>query len=113
MALRSKRKWQKLTFIDNLHYIFMLNVLKFRKPYGTINKGLPFRIGQNHRGDVEARHTGSFHSYVKPAWFNQKDNSRSGELVSPSCVGDISSFARSARKDIATWMICQWSFYLL
>jgi len=23
--------------IDNFHYIFMLNVLKFRKAYGTIN----------------------------------------------------------------------------
>jgi len=53
--------WNVLTLIDNFNYIFIPNVLNFRKPYGTINRGFPFRSGQSHSGEKAARDLGNFH----------------------------------------------------
>jgi hypothetical protein len=39
-----------MTFIDNFNYIFIPNVLNFRKPYGTINRGFPFQADRLTRG---------------------------------------------------------------
>lgn len=45
-------KMRVFPFIDIFYYIFRPNVLKFRKHYGTINRGFPFQSGYGHRGDV-------------------------------------------------------------
>jgi len=50
-----------VALIGNLYYIFLPNVLKFDKRYGTIGREIPLRNGQHPGGGKAARVEGNIH----------------------------------------------------